>query len=75
MLHNELKRGKNVIWWDNSLFASKVSTFNQHFMKNSSLTKAQDKEEKVSKKVSFSQTKIDFSLLYFGYAVSDFTKF
>ena len=49
--------------------------YNQHFMKNSSLTKAQDKEEKVSKKVSFSQTKIDFSLLYFGYAVSDFTKF
>ena len=40
-------------------------------MKNSSLTKAQDKEEKVSKKVGFSQTKIDFSLLYFGYAVSD----
>ena len=36
---------------------------------------SQDKEEKVSKKVGFSQTKIDFSLLYFGYAVSDFTNF
>ena len=44
-------------------------------MKNSSLTKAQDKEETVSKHVDFSQTKIDFSLLYFGYAVSDFTNF
>ena len=44
-------------------------------MKNSSLTKAQDKEETVSKHVDFSQTKIDFSLIDFGYAVSDFTNF